>query len=871
MGAKSISPDALRRRGKQVLPLALLLAAGWIGADWIGANAHKRQVKSESVQPVDALAGAGTEMSRVLPLATANGVAPVVADSPAASIPAPDVVLAKADMPSAADRLPPPSVASLFAQAAVPKRQQQSAPRSEVAQKPAEPAAGVANAAPTATNTAEDVMPETAALMEGSERRARRTSSQVAGLDAGKGQEQIVAAAVEESASASNGLTAASAAPALVAMSPAVSTTEPAASAAIADTPANSTPVQLAAAPDVPVSPVAPAAVTVEPMVATAIAARFAQGSMPQRMPEQEPTAPAAPLVPTVPPGPLPGSPAMPGFRDRPVSTAGPSKVAKVELLPKERKASGPKKGKDVELLPKAAEKAADVASIKTPTVVAAVSAAAIVEKTAQGSATQVVAPSMVSPTSSVSKPVAAPAVLASVNAEVATALSKAQAAAMSSAAPAVTAQPAPAAAPAPVATPKVAALPPEPPVVLKKLSEVQGRIFTPLPELLAMTRAERAARQAAAAAAANPGAVQAAPATVTSASTTPAATPVASSNANVASAPSQPASKDAVATEKAESKTTAATEPVPSVVRVPEVKKSEVVASVAKPAAKPVVVSPERLKHSIDQMNAMLDQSPTAAGQSSLLAGEARLQALQALPGQPASTGIKLAKAATTELNVQDINPNAAISLPDAPFCSNRLPEPEKFEPLVIGHDPLFPLPLRHRVLELTSLDPKFEFDQGESPYLAVELPQYNKPYKLEMSSVSQNGVWRPTLVFLDGNKKPVFCEANPLGNFLPATLSDHAKMAGDMVIDESRKHYRYMLVFSMRELQQMQQKAKERSDVVASASNLVASLWPWSDWRPGQEAKEENRTYSGAAYGTLSVRTRTLEAVELGAVAQK
>lgn len=867
MGAKSISPDALRRRGKQVLPLALLLAAGWIGADWIGANAHKRQVKSESVQPVDALAGAGTEMSRVLPLATANGVAPVVADSPAASIPAPDVVLAKADMPSAADRLPPPSVASLFAQAAVPKRQQQSAPRSEVAQKPAETAAVVASAAPTVANPAEDVMPETAALIEGTERRARRTSSQMAGLDAGSGQEQIVAAAVEEAASASTGLTAAAAVPALVATAPVVGTSESAASTVIAATPANSTPVELAAAPDVPASPAAPAAVAAEPMVATAMAARFAQGSMPQRMPEQEPSAPATPLVPTVPPGPLPGSPAMPGFRDRPVSTAGPSKVAKVELLPKERKASGPKKGKDVDLLPKAAEKAADVASVKTPTVVAAASASASLDKAASASVVQAVAPIIGSPAVTANKP-AAPAVLASVNAEVATALSKAQAAAMSSGAPAVNPQAvAAAAATAPVAAPKVAALPPEPPVVLKKLSEVQGRIFTPLPELLAMTRAERAARQAAAAAAANPGAVQAVP--TASASAAPA---VATSNTSVASAPSaQPASKNAAAAEKAESKTTAATEPVPSVVRVPEAKKSEVVASVAKPAAKPIVVSPERLKQSIDQMNAMLDQSPTASGQSSLLAGEARLQALQAVPGQQASTGIKLAKAATTEMNVQDINPSAAISLPDAPFCSNRLPEPEKFEPLVIGHDPLFPLPLRHRVLELTSLDPKFEFDQGESPYLAVELPQYNKPYKLEMSSVSQNGVWRPTLVFLDSNKKPVFCEANPLGNFLPATLSDHAKMAGDMVIDESRKHYRYMLVFSMRELQQMQQKAKERSDVVASASNLVASLWPWSDWRPGQEAKEENRTYTGAAYGTLSVRTRTLEAVELKTVAQK
>ncbi len=190
---------------------------------------------------------------------------------------------------------------------------------------------------------------------------------------------------------------------------------------------------------------------------------------------------------------------------------------------------------------------------------------------------------------------------------------------------------------------------------------------------------------------------------------------------------------------------------------------------------------------------------------------------------------------------------------------CPSKVPEVQKFEIIKLAkHDPLFPLPIRQRTLEMTRFDPVFEFDQGERPYLAVVLPESKADYDLKVVSVANadQTLWRPNFIILNENKQPVRCITQVLTQFVPPTGGRLGRLEGQLSVNFTQNE-RYLLLYAPDTADG--QVAGEGADypVGEEVSGVFQSLWPWADWVDGQPPKVgPSKTYKTGLYGQISLK---------------
>lgn len=190
---------------------------------------------------------------------------------------------------------------------------------------------------------------------------------------------------------------------------------------------------------------------------------------------------------------------------------------------------------------------------------------------------------------------------------------------------------------------------------------------------------------------------------------------------------------------------------------------------------------------------------------------------------------------------------------------CPAKVPDVQKFEIIKLAkHDPLFPLPIRQRTLEMTRFDPVFEFEQGVRPYLAVVLPESKSDYDLKVVSVANadQTLWRPNFIILNENKQPVRCITQVLTQFVPPTGGRLGRLEGRFPINFSQNE-RFLILYAPDTADG--QVAGEGADypVGEEVSGVFQSLWPWADWVEGQQPKSgPTKTYKTGLYGQISLK---------------
>lgn len=187
---------------------------------------------------------------------------------------------------------------------------------------------------------------------------------------------------------------------------------------------------------------------------------------------------------------------------------------------------------------------------------------------------------------------------------------------------------------------------------------------------------------------------------------------------------------------------------------------------------------------------------------------------------------------------------------------CSKNLPKIDKWLPLITQAPPppkIYPKPMRDRAVEISPLDPHFEFDTGRSPYLAFELPPYTQPYAINLISTTYPNMFYPMVVFLDRKFQPTRCLIKALTTFQPADWGKYPSYVGNVKIDRAHRKDRYLLIYTTPELTQKTTDPKKGYDVAGAITDWLlelASLQGTTDMPPIKHSY----------YGMLTIRTKPL-----------
>lgn len=186
---------------------------------------------------------------------------------------------------------------------------------------------------------------------------------------------------------------------------------------------------------------------------------------------------------------------------------------------------------------------------------------------------------------------------------------------------------------------------------------------------------------------------------------------------------------------------------------------------------------------------------------------------------------------------------------------CSNQLPRAE-YSPVFPAHNLLFNLPLKQRLLEVTAFDPRHAFDSGDSPYLALELPAYQQPYRVELASQVEGGkVFAPTVQLLDGEGRATRCFPSLAQTLQSGDSERLPALTGGFEVSESARNERYVLIYTTR----ADAEASTRDNTPYQESSLVsgiAQLNPWAADAPPDAAAAVD--YPHSYYGRLTLRLK-------------
>lgn len=187
---------------------------------------------------------------------------------------------------------------------------------------------------------------------------------------------------------------------------------------------------------------------------------------------------------------------------------------------------------------------------------------------------------------------------------------------------------------------------------------------------------------------------------------------------------------------------------------------------------------------------------------------------------------------------------------------CSKTLPKVDKWLTLITQAPPppkIYPKPMRDRAVEVSPLDPHFEFDTGRSPYLAFELPAYTQPYAINMISTTYPNMFYPMVVFLDRKFQPTRCLVKALNTFQPADWGKHPRYVGDVKIDRAHRKDRYLLIYTTPELTEKTTDPKKGYDVAGVIADWLLELASF-------EGVTDMPKIKHSYYGMLTIRTRPL-----------
>ncbi|WP_137936168.1 TonB family protein [Chitinivorax sp. B] len=135
-----------------------------------------------------------------------------------------------------------------------------------------------------------------------------------------------------------------------------------------------------------------------------------------------------------------------------------------------------------------------------------------------------------------------------------------------------------------------------------------------------------------------------------------------------------------------------------------------------------------------------------------------------------------------------------------DAPeLCGHHFPNPDKWLPLKSEQPPVndYPKTIQDRAIPINRWDKEFDFDSGTSPYLAFELPRYEMPYKIKVTSVPSPKLFYPIFALLDRQKRVTRCIATG-HQFITGNWSRHPNYVIELPIDRDSRRDRYLIVFT-------------------------------------------------------------------------
>ncbi|MEW9899519.1 MalM family protein [Chitinivorax sp. PXF-14] len=201
--------------------------------------------------------------------------------------------------------------------------------------------------------------------------------------------------------------------------------------------------------------------------------------------------------------------------------------------------------------------------------------------------------------------------------------------------------------------------------------------------------------------------------------------------------------------------------------------------------------------------------------------------------------------------------NPRAAAAARgDRPeLCGSSIPNVTKWLPLLTPQpsDIDYPKPVKDRAIDIGRWDPNFDFDSGNSPYLAFELPKYEGPYAIKITSTVNPKLFYPVMLFLDRQKRPTRCLTAAVDRFVPASWSNFASFVGEIPITrESRRDY-YVIIFTTPEQAVSSTDPKDGYNLVSWVQDYLWSLVSKDKWNEPQQIPHD---YTGM----LRIETRKL-----------